>query len=85
METNKRQPILLSIVFAIVCTASALALVYTKHESRKLFVELEELLHWEILDGAVGAYNGIVIADLDDVTGNELYVATTLGVRKFAF
>ena len=43
MESNKRQPILLSVVFAVVCTASALALVYTKHESRKLFVELEEL------------------------------------------
>jgi cell division protein FtsL len=30
-------------VFAAVCVVSAIALVYTKHESRKLFVELEQL------------------------------------------
>ncbi len=40
---EKRQPILLIFVFAVVCVVSATALVYTKHESRKLFVELEEL------------------------------------------
>ncbi|MDX1517493.1 MAG: cell division protein FtsL [Woeseiaceae bacterium] len=39
----KRQPVLLAVVFAIVCVISAIALVYTKHESRKLFIELEEL------------------------------------------
>ena len=37
------QPILLFMVFAVVCVISAIALVYTKHESRKLFVELERL------------------------------------------
>ena len=37
------QPILLLMVFAVVCVISAIALVYTKHESRKLFVELEQL------------------------------------------
>lgn len=37
------QPILLLIVFALVCVTSAIALVYTKHESRDLFVELEHL------------------------------------------
>jgi len=37
------QPILLLMIFAIVCVISAIALVYTKHESRKLFVELEQL------------------------------------------
>ena len=41
----KRQPFLLVIVFAVVCVISAIALVYTKHESRKLFVELESLTH----------------------------------------
>ena len=43
--SNKRQPVLLVFVFAVVCVTSALALVYTKHESRKLFVELETLTH----------------------------------------
>lgn len=38
-----RQPFLLVLVFAVVCVTSAMALVYTKHESRKLFVELEAL------------------------------------------
>ena len=38
-----RQPYLLTIVFAVICVMSALALVYTKHESRKLFIELEQL------------------------------------------
>jgi cell division protein FtsL len=38
-----RQPVVLVIVFAVVCVMSALALVYTKHESRRLFVELESL------------------------------------------
>ena len=37
------QPMLLTIVFAIVCVMSAMAQVYTKHESRKLFIELEQL------------------------------------------
>ena len=44
MET-RRQSSLLVIVFATVCVMSAIALVYTKHESRKLFVELEQLTH----------------------------------------
>jgi len=39
----RRQPVLLVFVFAVVCVVSATALVYTKHESRKLFVELEQL------------------------------------------
>lgn len=43
MANEKRQPALLLFVFAIVCVVSAMAIVYTKHESRKLFVELEEL------------------------------------------
>ena len=38
-----RQPALLTIAFAVVCVMSAMALIYTKHESRKLFVELEAL------------------------------------------
>jgi cell division protein FtsL len=41
----KRQSFLLVVVFAIVCVLSAMALIYTKHESRKLFVELESLTH----------------------------------------
>ena len=41
--TQKRQPFVLVVVFACVCVLSAMALVYTKHESRKLFVELESL------------------------------------------
>lgn len=37
------QSCLLAFAFAVVCVISAFALVYTKHESRKLFIELEEL------------------------------------------
>jgi cell division protein FtsL len=33
----KAQPAALVLVFAAVCVMSAMALVYTKHESRKLF------------------------------------------------
>ena len=40
---QSRQPFMLVLVFAIVCVTSAMALVYTKHESRRLFVELESL------------------------------------------
>ena len=40
---SPQQPFLLVFVFALVCVLSAMALVYTKHESRKLFVELEQL------------------------------------------
>jgi len=43
--TKTQQPILLVFVFAIVCVLGAIALVYTKHESRNLFVELEGLTH----------------------------------------
>ena len=41
--TKSPQPMLLTLVFATVCVVSAMALVYTKHESRKLFIELEKL------------------------------------------
>ena len=41
--TAQRQPIMLVIAFALVCVLGGMALVYTKHESRKLFVELEQL------------------------------------------
>ena len=37
------QPVLLLMIFGFVCVISAIALVYTKHESRNLFVELEQL------------------------------------------
>ena len=40
---GRTQPALLVLVFAAVCVMSAMALVYTKHEARKLFVELEAL------------------------------------------
>jgi cell division protein FtsL len=44
MEVGKsNQPFLLTMVLASVCVVSALAIIYTKHESRKLFVELERL------------------------------------------
>lgn len=42
---KSRQPFLLVFVFAVVCVLSSMAMVYTKHESRKLFVELERLTH----------------------------------------
>ena len=36
------------------------------------------------LDGAVGAHNGLIIDDLDpSFFGNELYVAGSMGIRKF--
>lgn len=38
-----RKPLLMIAVFVAVCVLSAMAIVYTKHESRKLFVELEDL------------------------------------------
>ena len=38
-----RKPLLLIAVLVAVCVLSALAIIYTKHESRKLFVELEDL------------------------------------------
>lgn len=40
---SSKQPFLLMVVCAVVCVMSALALIYTKHESRKLFIELEQL------------------------------------------
>ncbi len=40
---SARKPYLLIAVFVAVCVLSALALIFTKHESRKLFVELESL------------------------------------------
>ena len=43
--SGQRHPFMLVVAFAVVCVLSAMALVYTKHESRKLFVELEQLTH----------------------------------------
>lgn len=46
MQAAKKQhSLLLVFVFAVVCVLSSMALVYTKHEARKLFVELEGLTH----------------------------------------
>jgi cell division protein FtsL len=42
---GKSQSFLLTFVFALICVLSSVALIYTKHESRKLFVELEALTH----------------------------------------
>ncbi len=41
--TQSRQPLILVFAFALVCVLSAMAVIYTKHESRRLFVELESL------------------------------------------
>ncbi|MDJ0907787.1 MAG: cell division protein FtsL [Woeseiaceae bacterium] len=43
--SERREPVLWVFIFAAVCVVSALALVYTKHEARTLFVELESLTH----------------------------------------
>lgn len=44
MNFNKpAQPVWLALVCAVVCVVSAMALIYTKHEARKLFIELEQL------------------------------------------
>jgi len=46
MQTKQLQhSFLLVFIFALVSVLSAIALVYTKHDSRKLFVELEALTH----------------------------------------
>ena len=42
---GKSRPAALVLAFAAICVMSAMALVYTKHEARKLFVELETLTH----------------------------------------
>lgn len=41
--TSKKQPIVLTITLVSICFLSAIALIYTKHEARKLFIELEQL------------------------------------------
>ncbi len=41
--SNEGQPVLLLMIFAVVCMISAIGLVYVKHESRNLFIELERL------------------------------------------
>jgi cell division protein FtsL len=42
MDARPQSSVLVS-AFAVVCVLSAIALVYTKHESRRLFIELEQL------------------------------------------
>ncbi len=42
---QKQQPAVFVFVMAAVCVLSAMTLVFTKHESRKQFVELESLTH----------------------------------------
>jgi len=41
--TRSRPPLFMTAVFAAVCVLTALAIVCTKHESRRLFVEFESL------------------------------------------
>ena len=40
---SNKEPLALVFACAAFCVVTAMALVYTKHESRKLFVELETL------------------------------------------
>ena len=35
------------------------------------------------VEGSVGAYNSIVIADIDGTAGKEMYVPGSLGLRKW--
>ena len=42
-SSAKHQPAGLALALALVCVISAIALIFTKHESRKLFIELERL------------------------------------------
>jgi len=37
------QPVFIVAVLLLVCVGSAIALIYSRHDSRKLFVELEQL------------------------------------------
>jgi len=45
------------------------------------------LLYQTVLEGSVGAYNSMVIADLGPtpLAGNALYVAGSFGLRKFVY
>lgn len=45
--------------------------------------QIGQLRYRTRVEGAVGAYNSIAIADLDGMNGNELYVAGSLGVYRF--
>ena len=42
-SSNGRRPFILITVLITVCVLSALTQIYIKHESRKLFIELENL------------------------------------------
>lgn len=42
-------------------------------------------IHQTQVEGSVGAYNSIVIADLNSDSSNEPYVAGSLGLRKWVF
>lgn len=42
-----------------------------------------QLLYQAQVEGAVGAYNSIQAHDLDGIPGNELYVATSFGLRRW--
>jgi len=42
-KEHSKQPVAMTLLFAAACVISALAIVHSKHESRKLFVELERL------------------------------------------
>src|SRR5206468_1803015 len=57
-------------------------LVYELHSDGTI----GNLLYQAQVDGALGVYSSIVIADLDNPpNGNELYVAGSLGLRKWIF
>ena len=49
---------------------------------------ITQTLHQRILDGGVGAFSSIFVANLDPTGGNtkpQLYLATTAGIRRFDF
>jgi len=79
---SKRQPFLLVVVFAVVCVMSAIALIYTKHESRRLFVQLEALtqqrdelnIEWGQLQIELGTWS--TYARVEQLAREEMHMRT---------
>ena len=70
-------------VYLVVTTVNGELLVYEWDLATK---KIGALRYSKILEGAVGAYNSIVVKDLAPVDGTpELYIATSRGIRKWLF
>lgn len=58
---------------------------HARHPARVADSDADRIRRKGQVEGAVGAYNSLIVADLDGDGHQELYAAGSLGLRRWIF